>query len=507
MSRDLRDLIESIDSANQAHSDLVTVIKYLKEEVQRLNLRVNEQKRIIQNQGSKISKFDDSDIPEDVLILKEMITNQREDINKKDNHIKFLEQNIEELTKSLELTNNSESSNEELNQANILISQLKEENEKRKNEVDTLNEKFEKLNDKGIFIGSGMREDEYQELIDAKKIIFQLTEENGLTRVKLESLKAERNELEEKFQKAINANENYQNEVDLANNTIEHLTTDLNEAQEKVTFLKKKIDSLQIQENEELTNLRNNSTTINELLDIVSDLETEKVNFLQEVNAKDKIILDLKESKESFEERIAEQEKLIVEQQTEFKRLLDEKDSQLSSNKEDLIRIENANQQLNELIIELKNQEDKLINQRKETPPQIPPPVSTPVVTNISSPVAPPFNLLPQNLFLKMLQFLDIDNKNKIVDQLIEDLKHPEREIKTSAIKLLSLIDSEKTFRALKNLIPDPDWIVKLYLIKAFFKFDNPEVMSLLSKFKSDEDPDVRETAERTIEKLKRVKN
>ena len=59
MSRELRDLIESIDSANQAHSDLVTVIKYLKEEVQRLNLRVNEQKRIIQNQGSKISKFDD----------------------------------------------------------------------------------------------------------------------------------------------------------------------------------------------------------------------------------------------------------------------------------------------------------------------------------------------------------------------------------------------------------------------------------------------------------------
>ncbi|MBY9003162.1 MAG: HEAT repeat domain-containing protein [Candidatus Lokiarchaeota archaeon] len=507
MSRELRDLIDSIDSANQAHSDLVTVIKYLKEEVQRLNSRVNEQKRIIQNQGSKISKFDDSDIPEDVLILKEMITNQREDINKKDNHVKILEQGIEELTKSLELTNNSKSSNEELNQANILIAQLKDENEKKKNEIDTLKQKFEKLNEEGIFIGSGMREDEYQELIDAKKIIFQLIEENGLTKVKLESVKAERNELEEKFQEAINANENYQNEVDLANNAIEHLTEDLNETQEKVTFLKNKIDSFQIQEDEELSKLRNNSTTIDELLDIISDLETDKVNFLQEVNAKDKRILDLKESKESFEERIAEQEKLIVEQQTEFKRLLDEKDSQLSSNKEDSIRIENANQQLNELIIELKNQEDKLLNQRKEIPPQIIPPVSPPVVTTISYPVAPPFNSLPQNLFLKMLQFLDSDNKNKIVDQLIEDLKHPEREIKTGAIKLLSLIDSEKTFHALKNLMPDPDWIVKLYLIKAFFKFDNPEVMSLLSKFKSDDDLDVRETAERTIEKLKRVKN
>ncbi|MHA1190745.1 MAG: HEAT repeat domain-containing protein [Promethearchaeota archaeon] len=497
MSRELRDLIESIDSANQAHSDLVTVIKYLKEEVQRLNVRVNEQKRIIKNQGFKISEFDDSDIPEDVLILKEMITNQREDINKKDDHVKILEQSIEELTKSLEQVNNGENINEELNQAQIWITQLKEDNNKIINENETLKKKIEKFENEGRFLVSGMKNDEYQELIDAKKIIFQLTEENGLNRVKIESLKAEHDELQEKFQEAINANENYQNEVNLANHEIEHLTTELNEVQEKVTFLKNKFDSLQSQEEEELTKLRNDSITISELLDIISELETDKVNFLQEVNAKDKRILDLKDSKEAFEERISEQEKLIIEQQSEYNRLMDEKESQLDSKSKDLIRIENANQQLNELIIELKNQEEKLVKQEQQQPNE--------PFSQTSSPEALSFNSLPQNLFLMMLQLLDNDNKNRIIDHLIEDLNHPEREIKTSAIKLLSLINSEKTFQALKNLIQDPDWIVKLYLIKAFYKFDNPEVMSLLSKFRSDEDPDVRENAERTLAKLKPV--
>ena len=501
MSRELRNLIESIDSANQAHSDLVTVIKYLKEEVQRLNLRVNEQKRIIKNQGIKISEFDDSDIPEDVLILKELITNQREDINKKDNHIKILEQNIEELTNSLDLTNISNGTNEELNQANILITQLKDENKKEKIDNETLKKKIEKFENEGIFLASGMKNDEYQELIDAKKIIFQLTEVNGLNGVKIESLKAEHKELREKLQEATTANENYQNEVNLANHEIEHLTIDLNETQEKVTFLKNKIDSLQTQDDEELTKLRNDSRTIDELLDIISELETDKVHFLQEVNAKDKRILDLKESKEAFKERIMEQEKMMTEQETEFNRLLDEKESQLGSKSKDLIRIENANQQLNELIIELKNQEEKLMKQQKGASPKLTPPVTPLLVT----PVAPPFNSLPQNLFLMMFHLLDNDNKNRIIDQLIDDSSHPEREIKTSAIKLLSLINSEKTFQALKNLIQDPDWIVKLYLIKAFFKFDNPEVISLLSKFRSDQDPDVRETADRILEKLKRV--
>ena len=509
MSRELRDLIESIDSANQAHSDLITVIKYLKEEVQRLNLRVNEQKRIIKNQCIKISEFDDSDIPEDVLILKELIINQREDNNKKDNHIKILEQTIKELTNSLDLTNISNGTNEELNQANILITQLKDENKKGKIDNETLKKKIEKFENEGIFLASGMKNDEYQELIDAKKVIFQLTEVNGLNGVKIESLKAEHKELREKIQEATTANENYQNEVNLANHEIEHLTIDLNEAQEKVTFLKNKIDSLQTQDDEELTKLRNNSRTIDELLDIISELETDKVNFLQEISAKDNRILDLKESKEAFEERIAEQEKLMTEQQTEFKRLMDEKDSQLGSKKKDLIRIENANQQLNELIIELKHQEDLLIKQQKGSSPKLTPQVAPLVIPPITSPVAPsitpPFNSLPQNLFLMMFQLLDNDNKNRIIDHLIEDLSHLERERKTNAIKLLSLIKSEKTFQALKNLIQDPDWIVKLYLIKAIFKFDNPEVIILLSKFRSDQDPDVRETADRILEKLKRV--
>ena len=128
MSKELRDLIESIDTANQAHSDLLTVIRYLKEEVQRLNFKINEQQRIIKTQGVKISKFDTLDVPEDLAILKDMVTNQREEINKKDEHIRILENSIEELTKTLEQSGNEISSKEGLTQSNEVITQLRKNN-------------------------------------------------------------------------------------------------------------------------------------------------------------------------------------------------------------------------------------------------------------------------------------------------------------------------------------------------------------------------------------------
>ena len=45
MSKEFKNLIDSVDSENQAHSDLKIMIKRLKEEVQRLNFTVSEQKK------------------------------------------------------------------------------------------------------------------------------------------------------------------------------------------------------------------------------------------------------------------------------------------------------------------------------------------------------------------------------------------------------------------------------------------------------------------------------
>jgi len=94
MSKEIKDSIHSVDSANQAQSDLETKIKRLKEEVQRLNFTVSEQKKIIQNQESKVTE---NNIPEDIIVLKDLVTEQPQDIIKKDKDNEILQQTIADI--------------------------------------------------------------------------------------------------------------------------------------------------------------------------------------------------------------------------------------------------------------------------------------------------------------------------------------------------------------------------------------------------------------------------
>jgi len=57
MNKELKDFIDSVDSANKAQSDLEITIRGLKEDVQRLNFTIDEQKRIIEDQKSKLSNI------------------------------------------------------------------------------------------------------------------------------------------------------------------------------------------------------------------------------------------------------------------------------------------------------------------------------------------------------------------------------------------------------------------------------------------------------------------
>ena len=115
MSKDLKDLIDSVDSTNKKHSDLEARITYLMEEVQRLNFTVGEQKKIIQKQKSKLSE---NTIPEDITVLKDLVTEQRQDIIKKDKDIEILQQTIADISTELENLQKFEGENEELIYAN-----------------------------------------------------------------------------------------------------------------------------------------------------------------------------------------------------------------------------------------------------------------------------------------------------------------------------------------------------------------------------------------------------
>ncbi|GAH76040.1 unnamed protein product, partial [marine sediment metagenome] len=114
MSKELKDLIDSVDCTNKAHSDMETIISRLTEEVQRLNFTIDEQKIIIQNQKTKLSEFKENNTPEDIFVLKDLVTNQRQDIIKKEKDIEILQQTIAEISKEFENAQTFQEENEEL---------------------------------------------------------------------------------------------------------------------------------------------------------------------------------------------------------------------------------------------------------------------------------------------------------------------------------------------------------------------------------------------------------
>ena len=106
-----------------------------------------------------------------------------------------------------------------------------------------------------------------------------------------------------------------------------------------------------------------------------------------------------------------------------------------------------------------------------------------------------------------MYRFLREDDKTTITNQLLDDLSSESRDVRTYAIKILSVIRGNRVFEVLKDLVNDDDWIVKLYLIKAFLNFDKTDTIPLLKNLQEDKDIDVREAAIKALLELKRLSN
>jgi len=104
-----------------------------------------------------------------------------------------------------------------------------------------------------------------------------------------------------------------------------------------------------------------------------------------------------------------------------------------------------------------------------------------------------------------MYRFLNENDKLTIVNQLIDNLKSRIRDLRTYAIKILSVIKGDRVFEVLKDIVNDDDWIVKLYLIKAFRNFNQDDTIPLLKKMLEDKDIDVREAALSMLTDLKQI--
>ena len=481
MSKELKDSIDSVDSANQTQSDLETKIKRLKEEVQRLNFTVSEQKKIIQNQESKVTE---NNIPKDITVLKDLVTEQRQDIIKKDKDIEILQQTIADISTELENVQKFEGENEELIYANKEIVQLTEENQTYRSQVEDLINALKELQDEKDYttIEAG---EESPELIDKKKLIIKLTEENSINLVQIESSRQEIEELKRKEQESEALKIQYSHELNEANKIMDQLIFDNDQYHEKVNYLQQKLeDTVKLQE-EQFKEVEE-STDYSEINQKLFDLEVENNELKNIINTNIAIIENLKQKNLDRENNLEEKAKSEDKKLDDLRQKALEKDEELNILNLKLQKIETANVQLSDLIVELKVLEDTIEDR----------------VELVTIPKQTVFEKYPPTLFFKMYKMLSNDYKALIVDQLIEDLKSSNRDSRTYAIKILSAIKGTKVLDELKGLVKDDDWIVKLYLIKALGNFDYSETAEILKVLQADGDPDVREAAMEMISKV-----
>jgi len=559
MSKDLKDLIDSVDSANQAHSDLVNIIKGLKEEVQRLNFTVNEQRKIIENQKSKITS---NNIPEDISVLKDLVTEQRQDIIKKDKDIEILQQTITDISSELDNAQKFEDENKELIYANKEIVQLTEENEGYKKQLDDLQITLKELQN-GKDIATFDVGEESSELIEAKKLIIKLTEENGINRVQIESSRREIEELKKKDQDSETLKDQYFHELNEVNKILDQLTFDNDQYHEKVKYLQQKLEEtvrlqeeqfkevekstgyentnqslfdLEVENNELKNIIKTNITVIENLkqrnqdieakLELKAQFDDQKLEDLrQQALEKDEKLNTLNLKLQKIETANQQLSDLIVELKV-LEDTIEDRVERVTIPKQPVFeKIENANKQLNDLIVELKVLEDS-IEEREElatTPKQtifekienankqlsdsivelkVLEDTTEDHVDLVTIPKQTISDNFPPILFFKMYKMLSNDYKALVVDQLIENLKSGNRDSRTYAIKVLSVIRGPKVFDKLKELVKDEDWIIKLYLIRALRNFETHESVEILKILQEDGDPDVREAAVEMICKL-----
>jgi DNA repair exonuclease SbcCD ATPase subunit len=101
MPKNLRKTLDSIESSEKEMANLQAKADKLNALVQRQKRIISEQEGIIEEQKTKLSKM--SDVPEDILELKELIGEQRIMINEKDLELEYAKGEVAQSQKELEL--------------------------------------------------------------------------------------------------------------------------------------------------------------------------------------------------------------------------------------------------------------------------------------------------------------------------------------------------------------------------------------------------------------------
>ncbi|MHA2281451.1 MAG: HEAT repeat domain-containing protein [Promethearchaeota archaeon] len=235
MSKDFKDLINTVEKETKTHAELEATINSLNKEINRLKAIISEQKVLIDDQSDSPTL---NTLPDEVDILKDLINSQRQELINKDESNEKLHDQIDALTIKLEKSKDGtfiEQDNEDLIAAQELVLAFTEENDELKNRVEELENQINSISPETSEIEVINQEllEENEEMVNIKRLNFQLMEENGLLRVEVESLKVK---LQEKIE------EMRSEELQLAYQKIEALTLELDDYEAQMRYLQKKLE-------------------------------------------------------------------------------------------------------------------------------------------------------------------------------------------------------------------------------------------------------------------------
>ncbi|MFX1426432.1 MAG: hypothetical protein ACFFBE_08260, partial [Promethearchaeota archaeon] len=389
MDEDLKNLIDTVELEAKTRAQLEAQIKSMKEEINRLKFTIKEQHLLIEEQGDQIS-FAQSDLPSEINILKDMITSQRKDLVKRDENIERLNQKIDELTIQIEKSKDGVFvfQDDDIYEAQELILKLSQESEDYRNEIENLQNQISTLEDErnNLMETSQAQTEENVELINIKRLNFQLMEQNGLLRVEIESLKAKLNEKiqETSSEQLESANEKIKEltseieslktqiqeqnreetsaELELAQKRIEDLVSEIEDYDAQLTFLQKELEK----SNEVPIIPTEEALKFAELREEYDQLKSELLRIQQENEELNKLMLDSNAQLDVLQEELKKSIEVPIiptEEALKFAELREEYD-QLKS---ELLRIQQENEELNKLMLDSNAQLEVLQEELKKS--------------------------------------------------------------------------------------------------------------------------------------------
>lgn len=296
MCPEIRELIDAVDEKNKTQADLEQQIKFLKEEVDRLNFTLKEQRILIKEQEEKLSSSEKTEeLPKDVQILKEMIFSQRKELLDKDDTIEMLHEEIFELKESSFEASKSatdEEISEKLQASKQEIELLRDQNEGFEAEIQYLQNQIDDANNK-----SPLDLDKSSEMIDSD-LKTELNEKDEIISTLTQKIETMEDYIQTQDEfNTLEIEDKYSKELSKSKEKIQNLQDEVEELQELVVYLQEKYDRLNQQGDVSLEEISKEGASFNleykaeEMQQTISQLKMDLEEAIEKVSEQDILLV------------------------------------------------------------------------------------------------------------------------------------------------------------------------------------------------------------------------